>query len=158
MLIIGIVESTGTGKRSFVEYWVLRAPFSVHAGFLMCESMVYVNVLMQIAESSLEEGVLVGTTMTAITAVLTIMTVVAMAVPRPDGWFCLAVCWNYFWVYRELTVGTTKFRLVVDESMVSNEVLVAFEYTAGSIFFIALCMGLLAFGLRVASCMQRNRV
>merc|ERR1712176_1147004 len=124
----------------------------------LCESIVYVNVLMQIADASLEEGVLVGTSMTGVTAILTIMTVIAMAVPRPDGWFCLAVSWNYFWVYRELTVGTTKFRAIVPESMVSNEILTAFEYAAGSIFFIALSMGVLAFGLRVASCLQRNRV
>merc|ERR1719330_375744 len=156
MLIIGIVESTGKGN--FFEFWILRAPFSIHAGHMLCESIVYVNVLMQVAESSLEEGVLVGTSMTGITAILTITTVVAMAVPRPDGFFCLAVSWNYFWVYRELTVGTIKFRAVVPESMVSNEILKAFEYTAGSLFFIALCMAVLSGGLRVASCMQRNRV
>merc|ERR1712151_171686 len=136
MLIIGIVESDG--KRTFFEYWVLRAPFSVHAGYMMCQSVVYINVLMQIADASLEEGVLVGTSMTGITAILTIMSVIAMAVPRPDGWFCLAVSWNFFWVYRELTVGTIKLRLVVPESAVSNEILVAFEYATGSIFFIAL--------------------
>merc|ERR1712151_749014 len=128
MLIIGIVESDG--KRTFFEYWVLRAPFSVHAGYMMCQSVVYINVLMQIADASLEEGVLVGTTMTGITAILTIMAVIAMAVPRPDGFFCLAVCWNYFWVSRELTVGTIKFREIVDETQVSNAVLRSFEYTA----------------------------
>merc|ERR1712061_616252 len=106
ILIIGIVENTG--KWTICEYWVLRAPFSIHAGYMLCECIVYVNVLMQIAESSLEEGVLVGTSMTGITAVLTIMTVIAMAIPRPDGLFCLAVSWNYFWVFRELTVGTIK--------------------------------------------------
>merc|ERR1712176_322981 len=124
----------------------------------LCESIVYVNVLMQIADASLEEGVLVGTSMTGVTAILTIMTVIAMAVPRPDGLFCLAVSWNYFWVYRELTVGTIKFREVVPEALVSNDILKSFEYTAGSIFFIAACMAVLAWGLRVASCCQRNRV
>merc|ERR1740123_891604 len=86
MLIIGIVESTGKGN--FFEFWVLRAPFSIHAGHMLCECMVYVNVLMQIADSSLEEGVLVGTSMTAVTAILTIITPRSMAVPRPDGFFC----------------------------------------------------------------------
>merc|ERR1719330_2 len=156
MLIIGILETSGKGN--FFEFWILRAPFSIHAGHMLCECIGYVNVLMQIAEESLEEGVLVGTSMTAITAILTIITVVAMAVPRPDGWFCLAVSWNYFWVYRELTEGTTKFRAVVPESQVSNEILKSFEYTAGSLFFIALCMALLAWGLRIASLCQRNRV
>lgn len=165
MLIIGIVENSG--KFTFLEFWCLRAPFSLHAGYLMCESIAWLNILLQVRSDN-TEGVVIATSMTGVTAILTLTTVLAMAVPRPDFLFCAGVAYTYYWVASELYCENpampdtcyTNIRASANlgTDVVSDATLQAFQYAALSICFIAGCLTLLAFGLRVQGFCQRGRV
>lgn len=157
LILIGRVEVAG--KMTFLDFWGLRAPFSIHAGYLWCQCLVYVNAMLQENQDN-KDGVVIGTSVTGMTAILTITTVLSMAVPRPDGLFCAGVAWYFWWVYQELSHASPDMplRLKLTPEEVSDETLAAFAYAAGSISFIAGCETVLSFGLRVASCFQKGRI
>lgn len=164
---IAINKMKSTGLQGFREFWLLRASFSIHAGHLLCQSLMWVVALLQLQDDN-KEGVVVATSMTAMTAVLTITVVLAIASPRPDGFFCAGVSWTYWWVFRELVACSTSsctLRSGVDgkvgnlpESMVGADTLQAFEYATGVVCFIAGCFAVLSWALRIAAQCQRNRV
>merc|ERR1719296_437799 len=120
---------------------------------MMVLSMVYLNAILQLNAKNIKEGVLIATSMTSITAILTLMAVFTMAIPRPDGFFSIGVSWAFYWIYRELKAGAPHFRKNIGTDMVSDETLEAFRMAAEAVSFMADCMALLAFLLRGASCL-----
>merc|ERR1712079_480033 len=96
-------------------------------------------------------------------------TVFAIAVPRPDALFCFGVAYTYYWVALELLCdtslpGNTCRQTLKDAfdplkaAVPSDATLDAFHYAAFALCFISLCLGVLAFGLRLAAGCQRGRV
>jgi len=165
MVLISTIEMRGVRKATFyldprpiIENWLLRVPFSIHAGYLMCLSIMYLNSMLQLNPKNISDGPLIATSMTGITAVLSLTAVFTMAVPRPDGFFPLGVLWFFYQVANELSAPNALREQGVTEKDVSKETIEAFRLAALTVAYTAGCFSALAFMLRGASCLQRNRI
>lgn len=82
------------------EYWLLRAPFSVHAGWILAASAVNANVLADRLQADIPT--LLCLAIVSLAVILATATLYAVAYPAPDIILCLVVAWALFWVAEEL--------------------------------------------------------
>lgn len=160
VLLLLIMRAEVLGKRTFLEYWLLRFPFSLHAGYMMCLSLVWVNTLMQQRqlEKDSSPGVVISTSMMAITSILSVTIVLAIAVPRPDGFFSFGVAWATFWISEELR-DPSRLRDVMKREFISEDVIRAFGDALFGVTFLCVCLAINAILLRVfVLCFKRKVV
>jgi len=85
---------------SFAEYWLLRAPFSLHAGWIIAASAVNTNVLADCLRSP--PATLLGFAVVSFAVVFASATFFALAIPKPDGIICFVAFWALMGVSSEL--------------------------------------------------------
>jgi len=82
------------------EFWLLRAPFSLHAGWIVAASAVNANVL---ADSRLADAsTLLALAVTSFGIILTVAALVSVAWPKPDAIICFVAAWALAGVSAEL--------------------------------------------------------
>lgn len=82
------------------EFWLLRAPFSLHTGWIVAASAVNANVQADAARAS--PGILLSFAIVSLGIVFAVVTFFAVAAPKPDPISCVAAAWAVLGVSAEL--------------------------------------------------------
>jgi hypothetical protein len=88
---------------SLPEFWLLRAPFSLHAGWIIAASAVNASVQADYVRASAPD--LLALAVMSLTAVFAVSIVFAVAVPRPDAIICIVAAWALRAVGSELVAA-----------------------------------------------------
>merc|ERR1712151_628472 len=102
--LLGISWNTDAMHINAVEYFLLRAPFSLQLGWIIAASAVTANVQADAAKASQE--VLLGLAVLSNAVVLAIVTVFTLAVRSPDPFIGFVAAWAFAGVYSELSDPT----------------------------------------------------
>lgn len=107
------------------EYWLLRAGFSVHAGWILAAAAVNSSVWLDSMKATAPQ--LLSTAIASLAAVFTISALYAVAVRKPDAIICLVVAWATGFIYLELRnptnlQSTTRFNPIVWDPVVLDGV------------------------------------
>merc|ERR1711924_536657 len=89
---------------SVLEFWLVRAPFSLHTGWIIAASVLSVNVVADAARAS--PAVLLAVAVVSLTVVVALASLFTLAVPRPDAIIPLVAAWALFAISRELQEAT----------------------------------------------------
>jgi hypothetical protein len=142
--LLGLLQrANSVDSESFAEFWLLRAPFSLHAGWIIAACAVSANVQADYAKASPAE--LLAVAVVSLAVVFAVASVSAIGAPRPDAIIPLVAAWALFAVSSELNAATrlldpTKHNPVVWPRMVLEAV-----RTSASVLSLA-CLGLAAAG------------
>jgi len=82
------------------EFWLLRAPFSLHLGWILAATAVNASVLADASRAT--PATLLTLAIVSLCAVFTTATIFATAIKRPDAIVCLAAAWALLGIYSEL--------------------------------------------------------
>jgi len=98
--LLGVAGSTDALELTCAEYWLLRAPFSLHLGWIIAASAVNASVQADAAEASPQT--LLGLAVSSDAVICMVATCLAVVVRRPDAIACLVVAWAFGGIYAEL--------------------------------------------------------
>uniref|UniRef100_A0A7S4VBY4 Uncharacterized protein n=1 Tax=Alexandrium monilatum TaxID=311494 RepID=A0A7S4VBY4_9DINO len=98
--LLGVARSTDALELTCAEYWLLRAPFSLHLGWIIAASAVNASVQADAAEASPQT--LLGLAVSSDAVICTVATCLAVVARRPDAIACLVVAWAFGGIYAEL--------------------------------------------------------
>lgn len=98
--LLGISWSMDGQQRSTAEYFFLRAPFSLHLGWIIAASAVNANLLADSLKASQETLLALFVLSSAV--VLAIVTAFTLAVKSPDPIIGLVSAWAFAAIYSEL--------------------------------------------------------
>mmetsp|Transcript_687 Transcript_687/g.963 ORF Transcript_687/g.963 Transcript_687/m.963 type:complete len:313 (+) Transcript_687:93-1031(+) len=85
---------------SFLEFWVLRFPFSVHAGWITAASALNVNV--QVVSMDTPADVQLAVAIVSLAVLHAISVWVVFYIPRPNWTIACVLSWAFGWIYNEL--------------------------------------------------------
>eukprot|EP00442_Polarella_glacialis_P003670 CAMPEP_0115058076 /NCGR_PEP_ID=MMETSP0227-20121206/6137_1 /TAXON_ID=89957 /ORGANISM="Polarella glacialis, Strain CCMP 1383" /LENGTH=309 /DNA_ID=CAMNT_0002442999 /DNA_START=104 /DNA_END=1033 /DNA_ORIENTATION=- len=140
---------------SLSEYWLLRAPFSLHAGWVIAASAVNASVL---ADSWMcSAGTLLALAIVSLAVILAVVVLFVVASPKPDAIISFVAAWSLGAIHAELGSATH----LLDPSRFNffawDEVSLAGLRGAALVLSLAsLGLGLLAAGLRTCSSQDRK--
>jgi hypothetical protein len=99
--LLGISWSTDGMSMIVSEYFLLRAPFSLHLGWIIAASVVNTNVQADAANAS--QQVLLALAVLSIAAVLAIVTLFTFGVRSSDPIVGLVAAWAFAGIFSELS-------------------------------------------------------
>lgn len=85
---------------SILEFWVLRFPFSVHAGWITAASALNVNV--QVVSMNQPPEIQLAVAIVALAVLHAISVWVLFNIPRPNWTIACVLSWAFGWIYNEL--------------------------------------------------------
>lgn len=151
-ILLGLVLSAFVADRqdySTTEFWLLRAPISLHLGWIICASAVNINTVFDGQEA--EPATLLAVAVVSFAALAAAAFFYAVGANKPDCFPALVAAWALLAVYSELGTATnlldpTKFNPFQWDSIVVQAVRMA----AMILSIASLCMGILTVVLRLA--------
>mmetsp|Transcript_8445 Transcript_8445/g.10179 ORF Transcript_8445/g.10179 Transcript_8445/m.10179 type:complete len:174 (-) Transcript_8445:213-734(-) len=99
-LLTGILRVDFLPQISVKEYFLLRAPFSLHCGWIIAASAVNINVLADFNMSS--SATLLMFAMVGLAAIAVLVALFTLATPRADPIIGLVAAWALLGVFVEL--------------------------------------------------------
>mmetsp|Transcript_104317 Transcript_104317/g.145376 ORF Transcript_104317/g.145376 Transcript_104317/m.145376 type:complete len:250 (+) Transcript_104317:530-1279(+) len=113
------------------EFWLLRFPFAIHAGWITAASALNVNVVVvwQMASSSIQLGV--GIVSLAVLHAISVW--VLFAISKPNYTIAAVLCWANGWIYSELQTPKTKITDTFEQTIITGV-----SYAAIAVSFIIL--------------------
>mmetsp|Transcript_21714 Transcript_21714/g.40946 ORF Transcript_21714/g.40946 Transcript_21714/m.40946 type:complete len:315 (-) Transcript_21714:365-1309(-) len=85
---------------SFLEFWVLRFPFAIHAGWITAASALNVNV--QVVSMDTPADVQLAVAIVSLAVLHAISVWVVFYIPRPNWTIACVLSWAFGWIYNEL--------------------------------------------------------
>mmetsp|Transcript_77964 Transcript_77964/g.226181 ORF Transcript_77964/g.226181 Transcript_77964/m.226181 type:complete len:441 (+) Transcript_77964:85-1407(+) len=98
--LAGMALSVDRVSMTSDEYWLLRAPFAVHLGWILCASAVNVNVMADASKAA--PATLLGMAILSFAAVLLVAALFALLVWRPEPFVGLVAAWALAAINSEL--------------------------------------------------------
>lgn len=89
-------KSDGT----ILEFWVLRFPFAIHAGWITAAAALNVNV--QVVSMGQPAYVQLAVGIVSLAVLHAISVWVLFNIPRPNWTIAFVLSWAFFWIYAEL--------------------------------------------------------
>jgi len=99
-LLGGILTADFSGSVPVAEYWLLRAPFSLHAGWIIAATALNICVLADYVKASPE--VLVALSMVCFAFIAIAVALFALGTPKADIMIPVVACWALLGIYAEL--------------------------------------------------------
>lgn len=87
-------------KLEVSEYWILRAPFSLHTGWILAATSVSFNITADYLKASAGEQLAIAIVTLAV--VLLVSSLYATAAPKPNPIICCVTAWATWWIHVEL--------------------------------------------------------
>ncbi|CAE8736371.1 unnamed protein product [Polarella glacialis] len=153
--LLGLLLTADRAPLSLSEYWLLRAPFSLHAGWVIAASAVNASVL---ADSRMcSAGTLLALAIVSLAVILAVVVLFVVASPKPEAIIGFVAAWSLGAIHAELGSATH----LLDPSRFNffawDEVSLAGLRGAALVLSLAsLGLGLLAAGLRTCSSQDRK--
>merc|ERR1719499_97279 len=98
--LLGMAIQADRGVLSLQEYPLLRAPFALHLGWILCASAVNINVLTDYERAA--PGTLLGVAVASLAAILAVVTAFTLATKRAEPIVGLVAAWALAAVASEL--------------------------------------------------------
>lgn len=99
-LVMAILRTDFLPEISLKEYFLLRAPFSLHCGWIIAASVLNINVLADYYMSSQETLLMLA--MVCLAGIAVIVALFTFAAPRADPLIGLVAAWALLGIYVEL--------------------------------------------------------
>merc|ERR1712217_179187 len=128
---------------SILEFWLLRAPFSLHAGWVLVASILNVNVQQDYARAW--PAVLLALAIVSLAVIFTVSSLCTFAVLQPDSIIPLVAAWALFAVSEELKEATLLLDPAKHNPVAWDRMVLDAVETAASILSLA-CLGLAVLG------------
>lgn len=116
---------------SILEFWVLRFPFQIHAGWITAASALNVNV--QVVSMNQPAEVQLAVAIVSLAVLHAISVWVTFHIPRPQWTISCVLCWAFGWIYSELGNDVEKI-----QSTFSQDTIWGVRYAALAVCFIIL--------------------
>ena len=100
-LMVGILRLGFLEEMSTSEYWLLRAPFSLHCGWIVAATSLNICVVADYYKGPPE--VMLALAMVCFAGISAIVTVFTFASPKADPIIALVACWALLGMVSELT-------------------------------------------------------
>jgi benzodiazapine receptor len=124
---------------TFMEFWFLRFPFAIHAGWLTAASALNVNVVVVWQEAPADIQLAVGIISLAVLHAISVW--VLMGIPRANYTIAGVLCWANGWIYSELQTPNDKIVNTFEPDIISGV-----SYAAIAVSFIILTQMILRVG------------
>jgi len=148
--LVGIILQTDTLKGiSTAEYWLIRAPFSLHGGWVTVAQFLNLNVW---ADSLLAPAPqLVANAIASLCAVFGLIVLFAVAVPRPDPIMPVAAAWAAWWIHSGLQDPNRFLSKTNNPVTLDLATLEGFSVAASYLCYLFLTLAVIAVPLRLRS-------
>jgi len=127
---------------SILEFWVLRFPFAVHAGWITAASALNVNVQVVSMDVAADQQLAVGIISLAVLHAISVW--VIYNIPRPQWTMACVLSWAFGWIYVELGEPNELITDTFHEDIINGV-----RYAAVAVAFIILIQMVIRLGLLV---------
>jgi len=127
---------------SFWEFWILRFPFAIHAGWITAASALNVNV--QVTSMNQPADVQLAVAIVSLAVLHAISVWVLFNIPRPNWTIACVLSWAFGWIYAELGSPNELITSTFNEDTISGV-----RYAAGAVTLIILNQVVLRLGLLI---------
>lgn len=103
---------------SILEFWCLRFPFQIHAGWITAASALNVNV--QVVSMNQPADVQLAVAIVSLAVLHAISVWVLFNIPRPQYTIACVLAWAFGWIYSELGNNVEKITSTFDEDIISG--------------------------------------
>lgn len=124
------------------EFWILRFPFAVHAGWITAASALNVNVQVVSMDKSADIQLAVAIVSLAVLHAISVW--VLFNIPRPNWTMACVLCWAFGWIYAELGSASAKITDTFEEKTIDGVQYAAISVSFIILFQIVIRLGLLA--------------
>jgi hypothetical protein len=116
--LYGILYSQyyATSDGSLLEFWVLRFPFAVHAGWITAASALNINV--QVVSMEQPGYVQLAVAIVSLAVLHAVSVWVLFFISRPNWTIACVLTWAFGWIYNELNINSD--RIATDSDPNSN--------------------------------------
>lgn len=97
--LLGLILVVDARKLTFFEFWLLRAPFSIHAGWLIVCTVVNVNMWVASLDT-FPDSILLCVAMLSLAWVFVLTALFGINTRRPDPLLCIPVAWAMWYIWR----------------------------------------------------------
>ncbi|CAE7507365.1 unnamed protein product, partial [Symbiodinium pilosum] len=99
-LMVGILRLDFLEKISTCDYWLLRAPFSLHCGWIVAATSLNIGVVADFYKAG--PDVMLALAMVCFAGIAAVVTVFTFASPKADPIIALVACWALLGMVAEL--------------------------------------------------------
>merc|ERR1719394_1474263 len=100
--VLGMILVVDARQPKFFEFWFLRMPFSIHAGWLIVASAVNINVWLTKELETLppaeKNSELFAAAMISLSFIFVMTALFGVNTRRPDFFLILPVAWGLYWI------------------------------------------------------------
>lgn len=125
---------------SLLEFWVLRFPFAVHAGWITAASGLNVNV--QVVSMNQPADVQLAVAIVTLAVLHAISVWVLFNIPRPNWTIAIVLSWAFGWIYAELGNPNEKITSTFSEDTIGGV-----RYAAVAVVVVILTQVVVRLGL-----------
>jgi len=148
--LVGIILQTDALKGiTTAEYWLIRAPFSLHGGWVTVAHFLNLNVWADSLQAPAPQ--LVAIAIASLCAVFGLIVLFAVAVPRPDPIMPVAAAWAAGWIYSSLQDPTRFLSKTNNPVSLDLATLEGFSRAASYLSLLFLTLAVVAVPLRLRS-------
>jgi len=137
---LGMILVVDARKPNFLEFWLLRASFSLNAGWLIYASAVNISIWAASLEPKLSDGAQFAVAMVSLSWVFVLTALFGLNTRRPDPLLIAPVAWLVFWVWRSSETEPTDL---------PAEMIKAANLAAAHVFTGVATLGVLAVVIRL---------
>jgi hypothetical protein len=127
---------------SLSEFWALRFPFEVHAGWITAASALYVNV--QVVSMDQSAYVQLAVAIVALAVLHAVSVWVLFFIARPNWTIACVLAWAFGWIYDELNKNSDRIAVTF-----SADTILGVKYAAISVLVIIGAQIVLRLGLLI---------
>jgi len=127
---------------SLWEFWALRFPFAVHAGWITAASALNVNVQVVSMNVAADKQLAVGIISLAVLHAISVW--VIYNIPRPQWTMACVLSWAFGWIYVELGEANAKITETFHVDIINGV-----RYAAVTVAFIILIQMVIRLGLLI---------
>lgn len=126
---------------SLLEFWVLRFPFAVHAGWITAASALNVNV--QVVSMNQPADIQLAVAIVSLAVLHAISVWVLFNIPRPNWTIAFVLSWAFGWIYSELGSPNELITSTFNEDTINGVKYAAVAVTVVILTQVVLRVGLL---------------
>lgn len=148
--LLGIVLQADSLKGiTTMEYWLIRAPFSLHCGWVTVAHFLNLNLVADSLQAPAEQ--LVANAIASLCIVFALNVVYSLVLTRPDPILCVAASWASWWIHVSLQTPERFLSKTNNPVSLDLATLAGFSLAASYLCFIFLALAAVAVPLRLRS-------
>lgn len=150
--LLAMILVVDSRKPDFWEFWLLRAPFSIHAGWLIICTIVNVNVwVTAIEDDAFSASGKLAVAIVSLAFIFVLAALFGVNTRRPDPLLLIPVAWGAYWIWQS------------DEGKpvppaLPQDMILAVDVASAHLFSGVCCLGFMALVIRMSMCCVSKKV